>query len=294
MILCVLVFSIGLSADSAGRDWKKWEIAIGGSLQTAPINASIATRYFPPFDRIHSVDPVAGLGEQVIDLDHKRALNCGFTVELTRFLSQNSGVQLLGVFHNSPLKAQRNRLFGDLYFTYYIPGDNLPKTGSREYNMDWADETTGTLKRNTYSLNLFKRLRLGNKLELDLSGGVTFFRLKGDFTGLGYNVYVTDKASLYLSSYRLKTAIDSINRLGANFGVKLLMPLGERMALFVSGRYFWATKVTVDTDYVEISNYDSGTDHDAFLAEIRTTVAPRPIKLNPSFLSIAFGVNVGF
>ncbi len=294
LCLCISTSSISAFGDSAGENPGKWELGVGLGMQICSLSITYNSTYSPPMDHIHSVVPVSSTASQVLDIAGKKDIQPRLIVILNRLMSKKLGIQLLGVFYKSTFEGRDNSLSASLDYWFYSWVDSKQHYGSREESRDWTVETDGYLKRNTFSLNLLTRFCLSRHLTVDFSGGLTFFQFSGQVFPLGYAFFITDKASLYLSTYKLILSIEPTVRLGLNIGGELNMSITGSFLLYFTVRYFFCLEASADT---RIQKRLNPTQTDLIynvLEESRAIINPQPIKINPSFLNLGVGLKLRF
>jgi len=271
------------SPDRSSSYWSKFkfELSTAVSYQESLLDSSYFHQYSPPF----LSGAYESLADQTIKIRGKAGW--GFNVGFAYFPLDNFGLQFL-VDYAKPKLSGANTLY-DVYLNYALSFDATPPYPYIfEYSYGWPD-TAGHLSELCLSLNGVVRLPIFKKLAFYLSGGLTFFRIDGEGTGLAYSKYWWDSPWFLGDSFNYKFKIGPIQSLGLNIGAELNWVLWSNMCFVLDVRYFACPSATEPIKIV-----DEGLATTPPFDEIKATMNLQDLTINPSFYRINLGLKYLF
>jgi hypothetical protein len=154
-------------------------------------------------------------------------------------------------------------------------------------------DTAGQVKQKTFSLNLLARFPLARRINLDFSGGASFFLFCGKAEPIGY-VYHAFAHDIFVSiPYRFEFSIPATITLGANLGEELSITLGKHMILFAAGRYYHGFGGSVKPKLIADLSRTGDQDQES-LQIFQQRLNLQPLRIKPSFFSLKIGLGLGF
>jgi len=281
LLILLLITSITVSA-------VQWEFSLGGSFNVPSLNNTYNPVYSPVLEYLSGA-----VTEASQELNLKGKNSGGLFLAVNHLFNPNFGIQAAAGFHKTSLKGSGNSYHVHLEYTAFYPPDYTPTAGTFDRNIALPN-TDGHINQLTLALNLLARFDIGSQLHVDLSGGVSYFRFKGEASTLGYSFYWEGGHSVMFSEfYQLSFTIEPASKIGVNIGGVLNVKLSNMISLFLDCRYFYCSDVSADVNLKEILNPGDIIVMKT-LAEITTEMNLPQIQINPSFLSLASGIKLTF
>jgi len=177
------------------------------------------------------------------------------------------------------------------------PSHIPPRNVHRAESYDWP-ETTGNLRHLSFSLNALKRFRIIQGLTLELSGGLTYFALKGEASSLGFTLFwLGGHDAFALLNYQLKFSFGPKGTLGGNLGLGIEVPVIRPIFIFAGVHVFLAPKIRIKLKLDEFLNKD-----DVYLiyilsniesiSDIESFMNLQPLELNPGRVQLHLGIRL--
>jgi len=266
----------------------QWEFFLAGSYDISSLNNTYNQSFSPEF-----IGDNCELSEvsNIVNFDGKNS--SGLLVGTNFLFNGNFGIQAVVVFHKTKLTGAGNLYSSHLEYTALYPPDYAPTEVASDFSIDLPD-TDGQFKQFTAALNLLARFDLGSGINADLSGGLSFFRTKGEASTLGYSYYWLGGHSVLFSEFfQLSFDMEPKTKLGLNIGGALNVRIKNFLSLFAAARYFYCPGINADITLKEILNLRELISPQT-LEEITAVMRPGSIKINPSFLSLSCGIKLNF
>ena len=218
-------------------------------------------------------------------------------VEATRKLTTSLGINLFG-----------NDRWGFQFLTdiasLNLEGENAPHEVTLTYtaanfpSLDIVDrtrdlsfkmpDTSGALSEKVFSFNGIVRLVKDGPLAVNVSAGVSYFRLAGDIAQLGaFAAWMGGHAVLFSEFYKIGIKLPPTDSLGYNIGWEVAIPLSERLTLFGDLRIWDGGKT--ETAFV-FDRVLSENVVQSSLADIEAFLALTPLQLDPGFARMLAGL----
>ena len=259
----------------------KFELSTAVSYQKSMLDSSYFHQYSPPF----LSGAYESLAEHTIKIRGKDGW--GFNVGFAYFPLEMFGVQFL-VDYAKPKLSGGNTQY-DVYLNYALTFDaNPPYPFIFEYTYGWP-ETAGHLTEVCLSLDGVFRLPIFNKLALNLSGGLSYFRVEGEGTGLAYSKYWYEAPWFLGDSYNVKFKIGPIKSLGLNLGAEFNWVLFSNMCFVLDARYFACPSSTLTMNII-----NEGLATAPPFDVIKPTMNLQDVTINPYFYRINLGLKYLF
>ncbi len=259
----------------------KFEISTSVSYQKSLLNSLYFHQYSPPF--------LSGAYESLADhtIKIRGKSGWGFNVGFAYFPAEMFGVQFL-VDYAKPRLTGENAQY-EVYLNYALSFEaNPPYPMTFEYTYGWPD-TAGHITEVCLSLNAVYRLPLLEKLAFYLSGGLTYFNVEGNGTGLAYSKYWYEAPWFLGDTFVYKYNIGPIRSFGVNIGAEFNWVLFSNMCFVLDARYFACPSKTLP---MKIINERLATDPPFDV--IYVTMNLQDLTINPSFYRINLGLKYLF
>lgn len=266
----------------------KFEISTAVSYQRSLLNSSYFHQYSPPFFS----GAYESLADQTIKIKGKDGW--GFNVALAYFPAEMFGVQFL-VDYAKPKLSGGNTLY-DVYLNYALTFDAIPPYPFIfEYTYGWPN-TAGHLTEICLSLNGVFRLPLLEKLAVYLSGGLTYFRVDAEGTGIAYSYYWWEDPWFLGRTFNVKARIGTIDKVGLNLGAEFNWVLFSNMCVVVDARYFACSSSTLPLKIIDegLVTPPPPPFEEITFDEIKATMNLQDLTVNPSFYRINLGLKYLF
>jgi hypothetical protein len=272
-----------INEDRASSYWSrfKFELTTAVSYQKSLLDSSYFHQYSPPF--------LSGAYESLADhtIKIRGRDGWGFNAGLAYFPLHNFGLQFL-VDYTKPKLSGANTQY-DVWLNYALSFDaSPPYPYIFEYTYGWP-ETAGHLTEVCLSLNGAFRLPIFKRLALYLSGGLTYFHVDGEGTGLAYSKYWWDSPWFLGDTYNVKFKFGPIKSLGLNLGAELNWVLFSNMCFVLEGRYFDCPSSTLPMNII-----NEGLATAPPFDVIKPTMNLQKLTVNPSFYRINLGLKYLF
>lgn len=259
----------------------KFELSTAVSYQKSLLDSSYFHQYSPPF--------LSGAYESLADhtIKIRGKGGWGFNVGFAYFPMEMFGVQFL-VDYAKPKLSGGNTQY-DVWLNYALTFDATPPYPLIfEYTYGWPD-TAGHLAEVCLSLNGVFRLPIFEKLAFYLSGGLTYFHVDVEGTGLAYSKYWWDSPWFLGDTYNVKFKIGPIKSLGLNIGAEFNWVLFSNMCFVLDARYFACPSSTLPMKII-----NEGLAVEPPFEEIKATMNLQDLTINPSFYRINLGLKYLF
>jgi hypothetical protein len=295
LILSCLLISHAAGAQPGLSRLELW----GGLTLVAPnVEATVATSYTPLIDRYSA--PLAGTtAGQAIQLVGGNAIGIGGGLNL--FFSNHVGFQFLFDSDRADLTGANGDYHVLLNYTAMQPPDfvSKPYSYSRVFTACEAglasgcvDPTAGSLRQTSLGFNLVGRWPVGKRVDVELSGGLSYFDLRGDARSLRYTLFeMGGHSTLFSEEYRLAYSVGPAHGWGIDVGGSLDVNLGKHVALVADARYFTGGEIAAPLGVTDVLNKDEL----AFLQEpdvIQQNLHPPAAGISPTRARILVGVKV--
>jgi hypothetical protein len=272
---------LSLSAQENYWSSLKYELSTAVSFEQALLDSSYFHQYSPPF----LSGPYVSNAEQTINL--KGGTGWGISAAFAYLPWKNFGLQFQ-VEYGKPKITGTNSPY-DVYVNYALSADAGPPPYPYvfERTFGWPD-TVGHLTNLCLSLNAYFRLPLSRKFALSLSGGPTYFLVKGRGTGLSYAKYWVEEGNFMGETYQYKFKFGNVSKLGLNLGAEINWVLFSTICYVMDFRYYACAKTTLAMDII-----NEGLIPDPF-DQIKATMNLHDITVNPCFYRINAGLKYLF
>jgi hypothetical protein len=217
----------------------------------------------------------------------------GFEAGAALFFTESAGVQVLFGSDRFDLTGTNGPYTTHLDYISRQPPDNAPRSVVIDNQKDWPD-TEGQLKQRDLSFNLVGRWRMGGRAVGQVSGGLTYFRVEGVVSPVGYTVYhLGGHSVLFPEEYELELAVEPSHGWGFNAGGTLDIGLGRHAALTADVRYLGGQSIAAPTTVAQILNQDEIVLLDE-IASIQEGLQPPAVEIQPNRLRAGVGIKVRF
>jgi hypothetical protein len=282
------LFFVVLLVVTAPGTAAQWEIALGAGFNIPSLSNIYNPNYSPVFQFQNSAVTEAS---QVLNLEGKNSP--GLFLAVNHLFNPHFGIQAAAEFHSTTLRGTGNQYHFHLEYTATYPPGFTPTAETVDGNALLPD-TDGQINQFTLGLNLLTRFNVGRHLDVDLSGGISYFHLQGEASTLGYSLYgLGVNSTLFAEFFKLGFTIEPASRIGMNIGGTLHIKLAKTLGLFMACRYFSGTKTPAGVTLNKILNLRELISIST-LEEIAAQMNLPPIYINPSFLSFSGGVELSF
>ena len=290
LALCVLV----LCAPAAGQTPTpapppgRVEVFGGFSLVAPRVDSTLTTAYAPTFRNATATSSSAG---QTLQLSSET----GYGVELgvNYFVTDVVGLQVLFGADRFDLGGSNGPYTARLEYISRMPPDSTPHPAVAYRLEKWPD-TVGQLKQRTLSVNVVGRWPLGQRVVGQVSGGLSYFRMDGLVSPVGYSSFSLGGHSvLFYDRYELEVALDAAHAFGINAGAAVDVELSRAVALTADFRYFTGGTITSPVAVTQILNEEEVIMLDP-LETIEETLRPPPVELKPTRARFMAGIKVRF
>ncbi|HUU37387.1 MAG TPA: hypothetical protein VMW46_04185 [Candidatus Desulfaltia sp.] len=276
--------------DRASSYWGrfKFELSTAVSYQKSLLDSSYFHEYSPPF----LSGAYESLADQTIKIRGKDGW--GFNIGFAFFPVEMFGVQFL-VDYAKPKLSGGNTQY-DVWLNYALSFDaSPPYPYIFEYTYGWPD-TAGDLTEVCLSLNAAFRLPIFEKLAFYLSGGLTYFHVDSEGTGLAYSYYWWEDPWFLGRTFNVKAKIGTIDKLGLNLGAEFNWVLWSNMCFVLDARYFACPSSTLPMKIIDEGLVTPPPPPFAEIPfdEVKETMNLQEITINPSFYRINLGLKYLF
>lgn len=283
-VLCLFISFLALALTparlfSSQSYWSttKFEFSTAVSYEQALLDSSYFHQFSPPF---LSGDYVSD-ATQTINLNGQTGW--GISAAFAYMFIKNLGLELQFEYGKPEISGVNSPY--DVYLNYALSYDSGPPPYPFifENTYGWPD-TVGHLTELCFSLNLMGRLPLSNKIAFSLSGGLTYFNVKGQGTGLAYAKYWWEEGWFNGETYQYKFAFGPLNKLGFNLGLEFNLILYSTFCFVMDLRYYDCPETTLDMEII-----NEGLIPDDF-NQIVETMNLHGVRIDASY----YRINVGF
>jgi len=182
------------------------------------------------------------------------------------------------------------------YVSMY-PSDMPPRNVHVAESYYWP-ETTGELKHLSFSLNAQARFRIFQGVNLELSGGLTYFILKGEASSLGFTLLWMGGHEVFgWWNYQLKFSFGPQETLGGNLGLGIEIPVIRPVFIFAGVHAFFAPKIRIKPKLEEFLNKEDVwiiymlSDIES-ISDIEPFMNLQPLELNPGRIQLHLGIRL--
>lgn len=152
--------------------------------------------------------------------------------------------------------------------------------------------TSGSLRQTSLGFNLVGRWPAGRRLNLELSGGLSYIDLRGDAQPLRYTVFETGgHSTLFSEQYQLAYSFGPAHAVGVNAGATIDIALGRFVALTADARVIRGGDVSAPVTITGVVNEAEV----IFLqdpATIQQTLHPPDVSFSPSRARLLLGLKI--
>ena len=292
-LTCVLAFALAGFAGSADAQTTadasppmRFELWGGGSTAIGAPVGELVSSYSPPL--LFAGDFTSRSG-QTLALDARRAI--GFETGANLFLTSHLGFQILVNRAAMDLGGTNGPYALELTYLSRQPPDSQPQTFTIQQSTPWPD-TSGSLTQLTIAVNPVARLGRPDKLNVTVSGGLSYYRLKGTAQPLGYTTFrLGGHSVLFSDEYHLAVSLEPASVVGFNAGGDVNRPLSRHVAMVVGYRYLGGSAPDVVVRLSTIVNAEQVINQET-AANIAARLAPGPARVSVSGSRLLFGVKV--
>lgn len=257
-------------------------------------NSLYRSQYTPPFTNISSKSYTSTASQDlVLDAENTSGTSFGIAVSVTRSWSVLFRVD----WATSALSGINGPYAFSLDYVSRYPSHMPPRNVHRAECYDWP-ETMGNLRHLSFSLNALKRFRIIQGLTLELSGGLTYFALKGEASSLGFTLFwLGGHDAFALLNYKMKFSFDQKGTLGGNLGLGIEVPVIRPIFIFAGVHVFLAPKIRIKMKLDKFLNTD-----DIYLmyclsdiesiSDIESFMNLQPLELNPGRVQLHLGIRL--
>jgi hypothetical protein len=169
------------------------------------------------------------------------------------------------------------------------PPDNVAQIVNVNRSIAWPD-TSGSLTQLTIAFNAVIRIGRPDRLSAALSGGPTYYRLKGAVQPLGFTAFQLGGHSvLFQDDYRLAVSLGPSQSPGFDAGGEVRVPAGRRAAIVAGYRFFGGPQADVAASSTTILNADELTFQQS-LVDVASRLALAPMQISISGSRVFIGV----
>jgi len=255
-------------------------------------NSLYRSRYKPPFSNVGSYTSTASQ-DLMLDAERTSGTSFGLAVSVTRRWSVLFRVD----WATSALSGLNEPYNFSLDYVSRYPSHIPPRNVHIAKSYDWP-ETTGELKHLSFSLNTMARLRIFQGLTLELSGGLTYFTLKGEASSLGFTLFwLGGHDAFALVNNQLKFSFGPRGTLGGNLGLGIEIPVIRPIFIFTGVHVFLAPKIRIIPTLDEFLNKDEVwliytlSDIES-ISDIESFMNLQPLELNPGQVQLHLGIRL--
>jgi hypothetical protein len=292
-LTCLVVFALAGFAGSAVAQTTadssppmRFELWGGASTAIAAPVGELVSSYSPP---LLFAGEFTSRGGQTLALDATRAL--GFEAGVNLFVTPHLGFQFLLNRAAMDLGGTNGPYALELTYVTRQPPDSQAQTFTIQQSNPWPD-TIGSLTQLTIAVNPVGRLGRPDKLNVTVSGGLSYYRLNGTAQPLGYTTFrLGGHSVLFSDEYHLAVSLEPTNVVGFNAGGEINLPLGRHAAIVVGYRYLGGPAADVVVRLSAIVNADQVINQET-VANIAERLAPGPARVSVSGSRLLFGVKV--
>lgn len=248
-------------------------------------NSLYRSQYAPPF----MPPPYTSIASQDLVLDAERA--SGTSIDIAVFVTKKWGVLFRMDWTTTALSGLNQPYTFSLDYVSTYPSHMPPRNVHYARSHDWP-ATSGDLKYISFSLDALTRFRIIQILTLELSGGLTYFSLKGEASRLGFSdFWLGGHDVLFSSHYKLKFSFGPQGTLGGNLGLGIETSVIPPLFLFAGVHMFFAPKIRIMPTLDKILNPEEILLRRT-LSEIESFLNLQPLELNPGRVQLQFGIRL--
>jgi len=209
------------------------------------------------------------------------------------FFAEAVGLQVLLGADRFDVSGTNGPYSTHLEYVSRQPPDYTPRAVVIDHEQGWPD-TVGELKARHLSGNLVGRWRLGRRAVGQASGGVTYFRMEGLVSPVGYTVYhLGGHSVLFPEEYQLELTLGPAHAWGVNAGGTLDIDLARQIAITVDFRYFAGGTLAAPVQVERVVNPDEiGILDD--IETIQEGLQPPPVELSTRRVRAMAGLKIRF
>jgi len=261
----------------------------GGFTFVAPgADTALTTAYTPLFRNAMATTSSAGQTLQVVG-ENGNGLEFGGAF----FFTPAVGIQVLFAADSFDVSGVNGPHSAHLEYISRMPPDYIPRPMVVDREEDWPD-TAGELKHRTLSFNAVGRGRLGRVVVGEVSGGLSYFRMDGPISPLGYATFTLGgHSTLSYELSELEVELGPASSWGFNAGGGIDVELSRTVALTADFRYFWGATITAPVTVSQVLNQDEVVMQDP-LETVQETLQPPAVDLRPTRVRFLAGVKIRF
>jgi hypothetical protein len=292
-LTCLVGFALaGLAGSAVGQTTEeasppmRFELWGGVSTVIAAPVGELVSSYSPPL--LFTNDFTSRSGQTLaLEAGH----DIGFEAGVNLFPTSHFGVQMLVNRAAMDLGGTNGPYALALTYVSRQPPDSQPQTFTIQESNRWPD-TSGSVTQLMIAVNPVARLGRPDKLNVTLSGGLSYYRLNGTAEPLGYTTFrLGGHSVLFADEYHLAISLEPTNVVGFNAGGDVNLPLGRHAAIVVGYRYLGGPTTDVSVRVSTIVNADQVTNQET-AANISERLAPGPARVSVSGSRLLFGVKL--
>ncbi|MFB0565700.1 MAG: hypothetical protein ACETWK_08495 [Candidatus Aminicenantaceae bacterium] len=284
--LLISIFFIAFSILNAEEEKKKsFEIFAFANVNFSAVNTTYQNNFELDFD---AAKP-GSYASQILTLQGKARE--GFNAGFTYFMSEKFGIKF-------SLNYSRNLLSGEnspykIYLKYISihPPDYVPHEVTYDETYDWLT-TQGNLKTFSFFTNLQYRFVISKNTTASFSAGSGFYRVYGNFNPLGYSEFwLGGHGVLFSEHYLVMLKIPSSGKIGFNTDFELNFRLSKNFSFAAKLAYNLCGNISIIPVIDKVLFYPYlGKVAENKLSKIKDQMKLKSLKINPSFLSLNFGI----
>lgn len=295
---CLLLTCGVAAAQSPPPPAERLELWGGLTLVSPRVDSALTTSYVPLIERNAAPLPGSTAGQTVaLTSSNTRGVEGG----VNYFVSDHVGVQVFLDHDRFDLSGANGNYQVHLNYTAAPPPDYV----SRPYSYSRTDapcdssdvsgcvpSTSGRLRQTTLALNVVARWPLGRRIKGELSGGLSYFDIRGDAQALRYTVFeMGGHSTLFSQEYELEYSVGPAHTFGLNAGGTIDIDLGLGVSIVADARYFNGAELAAPVTVTRVLN----TDEIVFLQDAETvqqTLQPPDVKINPVRARLMVGLKL--
>jgi hypothetical protein len=265
------------------------KVELWGGLAVAGLSASttLTTSYAPVLRFFTST----GRAGQAIELNGGRAI--GVELGMSYFPVERAGLQVLVGYDSHDLSGPSGPYAVHLEYSAMFPPSYTPTPVVIDRAERWSN-AEGAIRQLSVSVNGVGRWRLGGRLNGELSGGLSYFRMQGEVRPVGYSTFQLGGHSVLFSDlYELALAVERTSSFGFNLGGAADLRVNQRLGFTADVRYFNGRTLSASLVASEVLNAEEIVQLES-LSTIRNTLHPQPLELAPARARIMAGLKVLF
>lgn len=257
-------------------------------------NSLYRSQYTPPFANISSKSYTSTASQDLV-VDAERTSGTSFSVAVS--VTRRWDVLFRVDWAMSALSGLNEPYSFSLDYVSTYPSHMPPRNVHVAKSYDWP-ETTGELKHLSFSLNALARFRIIERLNLELSGGLTYFAIKGEASRLGFTLFwLGGHDAFALVNNQLKFSFGPQGTLGGNLGLGIEIPVIRPIFIFAGVHVFLSSKIRIIPSLDDFLNKEDvwliySLSNIESLSDIESLMNLQPLELNPGWAQLHLGIRL--